>query len=190
MIRIQKVCYDPFCKQHYIINVHHDGGTPQDMRTSKWKKTIMNIGLCAVIGVSGLALGSASTAHAATPQAEKLLSYGKQYLGVPYRLGAPSGVTYAFDCSSFTQYVYKKTGVSLPRTSSEQAAKGVKVTRGYLSKGDLVFFTGSSGKSIGHVAIYAGSNKILHTYGKTGVTISSLGTSYWNNHYVTAKRVL
>ncbi|KKC46401.1 MULTISPECIES: C40 family peptidase [Paenibacillus] len=160
------------------------------MRTSKWKKTIMNIGLCAVIGVSGLALGSASTAHAATPQAEKLLSYGKQYLGVPYRLGAPSGVTYAFDCSSFTQYVYKKTGVSLPRTSSEQAAKGVKVTRGYLSKGDLVFFTGSSGKSIGHVAIYAGSNKILHTYGKTGVTISSLGTSYWNNHYVTAKRVL
>jgi lipoprotein Spr len=160
------------------------------MRTSKWKKTIMSISLCAVVGMSGLALGSASTAHAATPEAEELLSFGKKYLGVPYRLGAPSGVTYAFDCSSFTQYVYENNGISLPRTSAEQAAKGEKVPRGYLSVGDLVFFTGSSGKSIGHVAIYAGSNKILHTYGKTGVTISSLGTSYWNKHYVTAKRIL
>ncbi|MGN7456918.1 C40 family peptidase [Paenibacillus pasadenensis] len=160
------------------------------MRKSNWKKTIARLSLCAAIGVAGIHIGSLQTASAATPESEKLLDYGKQYLGVPYRLGAPSGVTYAFDCSSFTQYVFEKNGITLPRTSSQQAQKGDKVARGYLSKGDLVFFTNSNGKGIGHVAIYAGSNKILHTYGKTGVTVSSLGTSYWNKHYVTAKRVL
>ncbi|OXM16441.1 C40 family peptidase [Paenibacillus herberti] len=160
------------------------------MRISNWKKTISRLSLCAVIGMAGFSIGTIQTASAATPKSEKLLSYGKKYLGVNYRLGAPSGVTYAFDCSSFTQYVFKNSGVSLPRTSNAQYNKGQKVARGNLSKGDLIFFTGRSGKGIGHVAIYAGSNKILHTYGKPGVTVSSLGTSYWNDHYVTARRVL
>lgn len=160
------------------------------MRTSNWKKTIARLGLCAVIGMASFSIGSIQSASAATPKSEKLLAFGKKYLGVPYRLGAPSGSTSYFDCSSFTQYVFKKNGVSLPRTSKEQYNKGKKVHRSSLSKGDLVFFTGSSGKGIGHVAIYAGNNKILHTYGKTGVTVSSLSTSYWNNHYVTARRVL
>lgn len=160
------------------------------MRNKTWIRKVIGVSLCAAIGLSSLAIGTSSKAEAATPKAEKILSTGKQFLGVKYRLGAPSGVTYAFDCSSFVQYIYKKNGITLPRTTVQQVTRGKKVTRGYLSKGDLVFFTGSSGKSIGHVGVYAGSNRILHTYGKTGVTISSLGTSYWNNHYATARRVI
>ncbi|AJY77990.1 glycoside hydrolase [Paenibacillus beijingensis] len=156
----------------------------------RWIRKVVGVSLCAAIGFSSFAFGTSDKAEAATPKAEKILKTGKQYLGVKYRLGAPSGVTYAFDCSSFIQYIYKKNGISLPRTTRQQVTKGKKVSRGYLSKGDLVFFTGRSGRSIGHVGVYAGANRILHTYGKTGVTISSLGTSYWKNHYATARRVI
>jgi cell wall-associated NlpC family hydrolase len=107
-------------------------------------------------------------------------------MGVPYKFGAPSGSTRAFDCSSFTQYVYKKNGISLPRTSIAQSKVGRYVSRSNLQPGDLVFFY----SPIHHVAIYIGNGKILHTYGAPGVTISSLNSSWWSSHYTTARRVL
>ncbi|WP_052476243.1 C40 family peptidase [Cohnella kolymensis] len=124
-------------------------------------------------------------------QAEKIISTGTHFLGVKYRFGAPSGITYAFDCSSFTQYIFKKNGIVLPRTSSQQSTKGVKIAKKDLAIGDLVFFKdpGRSGK-IGHVAVYAGNNKILHTGGKGGVKFSTLSSPYYTKHYVTARRVV
>ncbi|WP_430493490.1 hypothetical protein [Paenibacillus ottowii] len=38
---------------------------------------------------------------------DRVISTGKQFLGVRYKFGAPSGRTDEFDCSSFTQYVFK-----------------------------------------------------------------------------------
>lgn len=155
-------------------------------------RSIATIGLSAIIGLSSLAIGQAPKAEAATASvANKIISIGDNYLGVPYRFGAPSGVTYVFDCSSFTQYVFKKMGVSLPRTSKAQASRGSYVSRANLKKGDLVFFsTARTGKSIGHVAIYAGNNRILHTYGSGGVKFSSINSSHWSSHYITARRVM
>ncbi|XID94445.1 C40 family peptidase [Paenibacillaceae bacterium WGS1546] len=146
--------------------------------------------LSAVIGFTGLAFGQAQQASAAT-KADKIIALGKKYMGVKYRFGAPSGSTSAFDCSSFTQYIYGKYGVKLPRTSKAQATKGVKVAKSNLKKGDLVFFNvASRGSGIGHVAVYVGNGKILHTYGSPGVTYSSLNSSHWKKTYVTARRVL
>ncbi len=147
--------------------------------------------LAGFVAFAGLAVaGQAPSANAAT-KADKIIAFGEKFLGVPYKFGAPSGVTYAFDCSSFVQYVYGKFGIKLPRTSRAQATVGVRVSKANLKKGDLVFFTTSqSGGRIGHVAIYAGNGKILHTYGKPGVTYSSLNATHWKKHYVTARRVL
>jgi cell wall-associated NlpC family hydrolase len=155
-------------------------------------RKIAGVSLCAVIGFTGIALGQAPQASAAsTSKADKIISLGKKYLGVKYRFGAPSGSTSAFDCSSFTQYVFGKYGVKLPRVSSAQAKRGYKVAKSNLKKGDLVFFTvPRTGKNIGHVGIYVGNNKMLHTYGKPGVTYSSMNTTYWKSRYVTARRVL
>ncbi|GGD63762.1 C40 family peptidase [Paenibacillus nasutitermitis] len=155
-------------------------------------RKIAVVGISAVIGFTSLSLGHAPKAEAAkVTTASKVISIGDNYLGVKYKLGAKSGISTAFDCSSFTQYVFKKAGISLPRTSAAQAKKGKAVSRKNLKKGDLVFFsTPSSGKRVGHVGIYAGNNKILHTYGKGGVKFTSLGNSYWNSHYLSAKRVL
>lgn len=154
-------------------------------------KKIIIASLSAVIGLTGFALaGQAPSASAAT-KADKIISLGKKYMGVKYRFGAPSGVTYAFDCSSFTQYIFGKYGIKLPRISSTQATKGYKVAKANLKKGDLVFFTTArTGNKIGHVGVYVGNGKMLHTYGKPGVMYSSINSSYWKSHYVTARRVI
>ena len=75
-------------------------------------------------------------------------------MGVPYKWGGttPKG----FDCSGFTQYVFKKAGVSLPRTSSAQGKVGTKVSRSELRSGDLVMFPG-------HVGIYIGDGMFIHS---------------------------
>ncbi|OBZ13078.1 glycoside hydrolase [Bacillus sp. FJAT-26390] len=153
-------------------------------------KSIAKAGICSAIVMSAITLGSfAQKAHAATPETIDLISTGKEYIGTPYRFGAPAGVTYAFDCSSFTQFLFKGLDVSLPRTSTAQATIGEKVPKDSLSMGDLVFFK-TNGKSISHVAIYAGNNKIIHSSSSQGVTVSNLNTSYWSKTYVTARRVV
>ncbi|WP_051196503.1 C40 family peptidase [Jonesia quinghaiensis] len=87
-------------------------------------------------------------------ESEKVLAIAKKQVGVKYRSGgtSPRG---GFDCSGFTQYVYKKAGVKkLPRTSSAQKSAGKRVSRSKAQPGDLVW-------SPGHVAIYAGNGKII-----------------------------
>jgi cell wall-associated NlpC family hydrolase len=158
------------------------------MRMKRILTKSLAVGVSVVIGYSSIAFGSSSRAEAATPESLKLLDTGKELVGTPYLFGAPSGVTYAFDCSSFTQFVFKKLDVSLPRTSIAQAEMGTKVAKGYLSVGDLLFFN-TSGSGISHVGIYAGNNKMLHS-SKSGVKISDITSAYWNKRYVTARRVL
>jgi cell wall-associated NlpC family hydrolase len=150
-------------------------------------KRIVVFALIACLGFTGFLYAGPSTANAASSAtASKIIATGEQFMGVPYKFGAPSGSTRAFDCSSFTQYVYKKNGISLPRTSIAQSKVGRYVSRSNLQPGDLVFFY----SPIHHVAIYIGNGKILHTYGAPGVTISSLNSSWWSSHYTTARRVL
>jgi cell wall-associated NlpC family hydrolase len=164
-----------------------DGGNHILLKKQLIRKVI-SVGICSVIGLSALGFGNLGTASAAT-KAEKIISTGKKYLGVKYRFGAPAGVTYAFDCSSFTQYIFKKNGVSLPRNSSSQAVKGKRVSKSTLKKGDLVFFKRPGKSGVGHVAVYAGNSKLLHASGKY-VKISSMNSSYWKKNYITARRVV
>jgi cell wall-associated NlpC family hydrolase len=86
----------------------------------------------------------------------RIVSTAAQYEGTPYVYGAtgPS----SFDCSGFTQYVFKKMGISLPRTAQQQYDAAQHISKSQAQPGDLVFM-GSPG-GIYHVAIYAGNNKI------------------------------
>ncbi|TFE27560.1 C40 family peptidase [Cohnella luojiensis] len=159
-------------------------------------RKVISVSICSVIGLTALGFGQTGKVEAHVMKSEnkmkenKIISTGTKYLGVKYLFGAPAGVTYAFDCSSYTQYIFKKNGISLPRTSSAQSTKGVKVAKANLKNGDLVFFKdpGRPGK-IGHVGIYMGNNKMIGASGKA-VKISSLGSSYWKKQYVTARRVI
>ncbi|WP_082050448.1 C40 family peptidase [Risungbinella massiliensis] len=125
-----------------------------------------------------------------TALGDKLIASGEKYLGTPYKFGASSSTTAVFDCSSFVQRVFKENGISLPRSSRQQSTVGTTVSKANLQKGDLMFFTRSStAPKIGHVGIYAGNGKVLHTYGKGGVKYSDINEKWLVSSYVTSKRV-
>jgi len=157
------------------------------LKPKMYRKLIITC-LCAAIGLSAMTVGTSSYASAATTEASDIIANGKDLLGTPYKFGASSSTGY-FDCSSFVQYVFKQSDIKLPRSSSEQASYGDKVSKSSLSQGDLMFFK-TNGKSISHVAIYIGDNKMIHASSSKGVTIDSINNSYWKNKYVTARRVL
>lgn len=100
---------------------------------------------------SGSYSGSASVSSSA------IVNKAYQYLGVPYVWGgsSPSG----FDCSGFTQYVYRSQGINLPRVSRSQAASGSYVSIDNAQPGDLLYFGQSS---VTHVGIYIGNNRMIH----------------------------
>lgn len=157
-------------------------------------RPLISFGLALTIAFTGAVTALPAHASAATVTASttgRIISYGENFLGTPYRYGAPQGQTSVLDCSLFTKTVYKHFGIYLPRSSRQQAQVGTYVPRSQLRKGDLVFFsTRSSNGRIAHVGIYAGNGKILHTYGGPGVTYSSLNSKWWSSHYITARRVI
>ena len=120
---------------------------------------------------------------------DKIVDYAYTLLGVPYKWGGngPS----SFDCSGYTQWVYKNAaGISIPRVSRDQAQAGSAVEKGNYKKGDLLYFnTGGSGVS--HVGIYIGGDKFIHcsgTQSKPGsVKVSSLN-GYYGNVLLGARR--
>nr|WP_203363550.1 C40 family peptidase [Bacillus sp. REN10] len=119
---------------------------------------------------------------------EAIVSYGKKFIGVRYVFGGttPSG----FDCSGFTQYVYKNHGISIPRTTGEQYRMGTSVSKSQLQAGDLVFFANTYKPGISHVGIYAGNNMVLNATTSQGIALVSLSNSYWGPKYAGAKRVV
>lgn len=116
----------------------------------------------------------------------QLESVSKKYLGVKYKYGGTS-VSTGFDCSGYTQKVFKDLGITIPRTTGSQMSKGTSVSKANLKPGDLVFFN-TSGKGVSHVGIYIGNNQFIHS-ATGGVQVTSLNNSYWKTRYMSAKRV-
>jgi cell wall-associated NlpC family hydrolase len=93
------------------------------------------------------------------------------------------------------QHVFAKQGVELPRLARNQAKRGTLVSRKNLRKGDLLFFyvpgRFRSNKIVGHVGIYIGNNKMIHSYPapRNGVQIDSINKAYWKKTFLRAKRV-
>ncbi len=95
----------------------------------------------------------------------KVADYGLQFVGNPYVYGGTS-LTKGTDCSGFTQSVYRHFGVSIPRTSAEQAHFGTEIPYDEMEPGDLVCYAG-------HVAMYIGDGKIVHaSSAKSGIKVS------------------
>jgi cell wall-associated NlpC family hydrolase len=83
----------------------------------------------------------------------QVVNIARTLLGIPYVYGgsSPSG----FDCSGFTQYVFGKAGISIPRTASAQQRAATAVSDP--KPGDLVFF----GSPAWHVGIYTGKGMMI-----------------------------
>jgi hypothetical protein len=139
-----------------------------------------------------LRLPTSIPAGTSSASARRVLATADDYVGVPYRYGGTSPST-GFDCSGFVQYVFAKHGVELPRTARQQAQVGERLAPDWraVTAGDLVMFE-ENGR-IGHVAIYAGHNRIIHASSSGGgVRYDDLGTQrgeWFMDHMVAARRV-
>lgn len=101
----------------------------------------------ALSGNPGVGSGRAGAAFAAA----------QRMIGVPYQYGGTGPNT--FDCSGLTSWAYAQAGVTIPRTSQEQANVGTRIyNQADLKVGDLVLFFGD----LHHVGLYAGNGQVLH----------------------------
>ncbi len=96
---------------------------------------------------------------------KEVIKTARSFLGVPYLWGGkgPDG----FDCSGFTQVVYKMNGYWIPRDSYQQAERGDLVPFEEAQVGDLVFFQkqkDGDGRVV-HVGIYLEGGQVIHAYG-------------------------
>ncbi|MBL7808457.1 MAG: C40 family peptidase, partial [Saprospiraceae bacterium] len=101
--------------------------------------------------VSPKSSSKAYTNAVATPFRQKLVDYGKKFVGTNYKYAGQSPKT-GFDCSGFTSYVMKENGVMVSPASAIQATEGRKVPLDQVMPGDLLFF-GESKKKISHVGL-------------------------------------
>lgn len=131
-----------------------------------------------LLGLSGGPTTGPTTGPTAGPTGSQVVSEAERFLGVPYQWGGSRPAT-GFDCSGLVQYVYGQLGVSLPRTSQQQATVGTPVASlADAQPGDLVFFPGSDGtaSSPGHVGIYIGNGQMIDApYTGTTVQIQPVG---------------
>jgi lipoprotein Spr len=120
---------------------------------------------------------------------DKMVRTAESYLGkVRYKYSTRDPQQLVFDCSSFTQFVFKNNGVNIPWGSSAQTRFGTRVPdKGHLSIGDLIMFSVSKPGRINHVGIYIGNGKFISNTPSSGVSISDLNSGYWSSRYITAR---
>lgn len=87
-----------------------------------------------------------------TAAGSSIVSIALSMQGIPYVYGGTS--MSGADCSGFTQMVYARAGISLPRTSQAQQAGGTIVSAASAQPGDLV----SWGY---HIGIYIGNGMMV-----------------------------
>jgi len=85
----------------------------------------------------------------------RALAAAESKIGAPYVWGATGPDS--FDCSGLVQWAYSQAGVSIPRTTYDQAVGGTPVSRDDLQPGDVVLYYGGE-----HVGIYAGGGQVVH----------------------------
>lgn len=119
-------------------------------------------------------------------QNAKVVDFAKKFVDTPYKWGGSSPL--GFDCSGFTQYVYKQVyGIDLPRVSFQQGKGGRAVGGDELQAGDLLFWDNSPrNPGADHVAIYIGNGQYIDAP-KPGATVGirtlKQSSGYWARRY-------
>jgi len=84
-----------------------------------------------------------------------------------------------FDCSGLTQYVYKRLGHAIPRTTGAQKAYLHPISKANKRKGDIIVFV--NGTTAYHVGIYIGNGYIIHA-AHSGTRVRT--EHIWTSSYV------
>jgi cell wall-associated NlpC family hydrolase len=117
-----------------------------------------------------------------------IVANAMKYVGYRYVFGgtSPSG----FDCSGFVYYIHNHSGAPVGRGMWQQFNGGAHISINALQPGDTVFFANTYMAGLSHDGIYIGGGQFVHASDeRTGVTVSSIYTAYWQGHYAGATRL-
>jgi cell wall-associated NlpC family hydrolase len=119
----------------------------------------------------------------ASGSARAALKFAFAQVGKPYRYGGTGPQSY--DCSGLTQAAWMAAGVQLPRTTYAQWSWGAKrrVSLDALQPGDLLF-----SKGLGHMGMYAGDGKMVHSPQTGEVVKIVVIDDYWRGRLAGAVR--
>ncbi|MGH7515298.1 MAG: C40 family peptidase [Gemmatimonadales bacterium] len=147
-------------------------------------------------------LPTVTTSLPATPRVghsaqliDSVVATATDVMGRPYRYGGTGAGGGGFDCSGLIQYAYGQHGVTLPRTSAEQAREGKPVGKNpaRLLPGDLLTFSNRGGP-VTHVGLYIGNGRFIHSATR-GVQVSVLSVDdpygrWWWKRWVGVRRIV
>lgn len=103
--------------------------------------------------------------------ADAFVRCAREQIGKQYKWGTAGPNT--FDCSGLTSYCYEQvTHEPMTRSSHQQILLGERVPLETARPGDLVFY-GTDGTDAGHVAVYAGDDRIIHAMNEQRDVIES-----------------
>jgi len=127
---------------------------------------------------------------------DEVLKLALTLVDIPYKNGA--SVSYdapnVFDCSGFITYLFRESGVSVPRISVDQYVFGKIISEKDLRPGDTIYSNTREGKihyetieflpgtkvseGVDHCGLYIGDGKVIHATGLFGkVVIEELNKS-------------
>ena len=127
----------------------------------------------------------------ATGTVATVIEAARAYQGTPYLFGVTTRL--GLDCSGLLQLSFGEAGVSIPRSSNEQAGWGTPVAAPDLRPGDLIFFGASPGsRTITHVGLVtvvdAEGVDFIHASSSLGVVENSLESDYYLSRFIRAVR--
>jgi cell wall-associated NlpC family hydrolase len=112
-------------------------------------------------GSSGSGSGSDEFAlPVPSPAGLSALAVATTQAGKPYLWGGTGPDSW--DCSGLVQWAFGQVGVSLPRTTWEQAKVGISVPLWALMPGDVIILNSDAS----HVGIYTGFGQVFNAYGR------------------------
>ena len=136
-------------------------------------------------------LAKFSKTHPTSTSNNRVVRYAKRFLGTRYIWGATGRG--GFDCSGFTQFVYRHAkGRIIPRISRRQAYYGKYVSRRNLRPADLVFFDTSHRRRgyVNHVGMFIGNHLFIHaSSAKHRVVITSLRKPFYAQRFMWGRRI-
>lgn len=125
-----------------------------------------------------------------TELGQQIADYAVNFVGFPYIYGEAG--PYAFDCSGFVEFVFKKFNFKVPRTAGDQNKSQIGNTFGNknsLAPGDLVFFSKYENSTVTHVGIFIGNDEFVHaSTPSAGVIISNIRSAYYTRVWHSGKR--